>query len=145
MKGYAQFYDDYLVQKKTPGEIIKAKPGLASLWYDEPDHQYGRPASFYFQLEDLELLSAWSKVDVPVLTIHGEYDWIMSGDDYSLLVKALNVRNHGSAEFKEWPRADHDLLTHTSLEKAFGSDPDKEYDPKLSDFVLAWIRTHSQP
>ena len=81
---------------------------------------------------------------VPVLAVHGEYDWIMSGDDYKLLVKSLNTRNAGSAQFVEWPRADHDLLSHATAEKAFGSDPDKKYDPKLSDFVLAWLRQHSQ-
>ena len=143
MKKYAQFYDLYLTGGQTPGTIIAQHPEMKEIWYDEPERQYGRPAAFYQQLQELNLADAWQKVHAPVLAVHGEYDWIMSSDDYKLLVKVLNTRNPGGAQFVEWPRADHDLIKHASAEKAFGRDPDKAYDPKLSDFVLAWLRQHS--
>ena len=140
MKGYAQFYDDYLVQKKTPGEIIKAKPGLASLWYDEPDHQYGRPASFYFQLEDLELLSAWSKVDVPVLTIHGEYDWIMSDEDHKIIANIANKHRPGMGTFVELKKTNHLLYTYDTPEEAFKGASSGYYNPGATSAVLDFLR-----
>ena len=79
---------------------------------------------------------------MPVLAVHGEYDWIMSGDDYKLLTNALNSRHPGSAQFVEWPQTDHLLYTHTSQEKAFHRDPEQKYDPRLTKQVLAWLRTH---
>lgn len=141
---YARFYDLYLNDKLTPGAIIARHPEMKEIWYDEPARQYGRPAAFYQQLQTLNLAEAWQQVSAPVLAVHGEYDWIMSGDDYKLLVNSLNTRNPGSAEFLEWPHADHDLMEHANLHKAFGGDPDKNYDPKLSDTVLDWLRKHSQ-
>lgn len=142
MKQYATFYDLYLNGKKTPAAVIAEHPELKAIWYDEPEHQYGRPAIFYQQLQALNLGEAWARVDVPVLAVHGEYDWIMSADDYKLLVEALNGRHPGSAVYVDWPKADHGLYTHTSEQKAFGSDPQQGYDPKLSEYVLEWLKGH---
>jgi pimeloyl-ACP methyl ester carboxylesterase len=139
MRQYATFYDLYLNQKMTPGEVIAQHPEFKPIWYDEQGHQYGRPASFYHQLEELNLAEAWEKVTVPVLAVHGGYDWVMSGDDYQLLVNALNARHAGSAEFIEWPHGDHGLYTHTSEQNAFHRDPEQKYDPKLTETVLEWL------
>jgi hypothetical protein len=62
-------------------------------------------------------------VHVPVLAVHGEYDWIMSADGYKLLVAALNDGHPGSAVYMDWPKANHGLYTHSSLQKGFGRDP----------------------
>jgi|HubBroStandDraft_6_1064221.scaffolds.fasta_scaffold06305_6 pimeloyl-ACP methyl ester carboxylesterase len=142
MKQYSTFYDLYLNGKKTPGAVIAERPEFKAIWYDEPEHQYGRPASFYQQLQALNLAEAWSRVNVPVLAVHGEYDWIMSADDYKLLVDAVNAQHPGSAVYVDWPRADHGLYTHASLQKAFGSDPQQGYDTKLSEYVLEWLKGH---
>lgn len=138
MKQYATFYDLYLNGKRTPGEIIAEHPELKEIWYDEPAHQYGRPALFYQQLQALNLAEAWEKVDAPVLAVHGQYDWIMSDEDGRLLVQALNTRHCCQAGYLVWP-TDHLLYVHASEQKAFGRDPDKYYDPKLTARVLDWL------
>lgn len=143
MKGFVSFYDLYLNKKLTPAEAVQRDPSLQGLWYDEPARQYGRPAAYYQQLQALNLAEAWSKVDVPVLAIHGEYDWVMSGDDYPLLVSALNRRHPGLATFVSWPKADHGLYVHDAPEKAFHKDPAQKYDPRLTERVLAWLRSLS--
>jgi pimeloyl-ACP methyl ester carboxylesterase len=142
MKQYANFYDLYLNGKKTPGAVITEHPEFKPIWYDEPEHQYERPSSFYWQLQALNLAEAWAKVNVPVLAVHGQYDWIMSADDYQLMVDALNARNPATAVYVDWPKADHGLYTHANLQKAFGRDPDHRYDPKLSEYVLEWLKQH---
>jgi pimeloyl-ACP methyl ester carboxylesterase len=128
--------------KQMPGAVIAEHPEFKAIWYDEPEHQYGRPASFYWQLQALNLAAAWSRVNVPVLAVHGEYDWIMSADDYKLMVDAVNARHPGSAVCVDWPRADHGLYTHASLQKAFARDPQQGYDPELSGYVLEWLKEH---
>jgi len=139
MKKYANFYDLYLNGKLNPGEIIGRRPELKAIWYDEPARQYGRPGAYYHQLQELNLAEAWEKVRAPVLAVHGDYDWVMSADDYQLLVSALNARQPGSATYTAWPHADHVLFTQ---EKAFARDPDQKYDSKLSETVLAWLKEH---
>ena len=142
MKQYATFYDLYLNGKMTPAQIIAQHPEFKTIWYDQPEHQYGRPAAFYHQLQELNLAAAWERVKVPVLAVHGEFDWVMSADDHRLLVNALNAKHPGLAEYLEWPHADHGFYTHSTLQKAFGRDPDQAYDPKLTDFVLNWLKNH---
>lgn len=84
LKKFATFYDLYLNGKLSPSEIVGQHPEMKEIWYDEPARQYGRPAAFYQQLQQLNLAEAWQSVDAPVLAVHGEYDWIMSAGDYRL-------------------------------------------------------------
>jgi pimeloyl-ACP methyl ester carboxylesterase len=140
MRGYSEFYDDYLIKKKTPGEIIKAKPNLAGLWYDQPDHQYGRPVTFFQQLEDLDLLGAWATVDVPVLAIHGEYDWIMSREDHEIIAALVNRNHPGNGKFVELPRTNHLLFSYASSQEAFKNAPSGRYNPSATSAVLDFLR-----
>lgn len=142
MRAFADLYDLYLNHGQTPGQIMKSHPEMKRIWDDAPDHQYGRPSAFYQQLQALNLGEVWQSVQCPTLAVHGEYDWIMSADDYQLLVQAMNRRNPGSAEYVNWPRTDHVLYQHKSPESAF-SGSDQQYDLTLSDFVLKWLRAHA--
>src|SRR6266516_3619813 len=55
MKAFAEFYDLYLIQGETPGQILSQHAQWRNLWYDAPGGQYGRPAAFYQQLQALNL------------------------------------------------------------------------------------------
>lgn len=115
LKAFTDFYSLYLIHKKTPGEIVKLHPEWVKLWYDEPDGQYGRPAAFYQQLQDLNLGEAWSAVDVPVLVLRGSADSIMSQNDSVAIADIVNRKTNGRAEFVEVPNADHLLSVRGKL------------------------------
>jgi pimeloyl-ACP methyl ester carboxylesterase len=140
MKGYSEFYDDYLIKKMTPGEVVKARPALAPLWYDQLDHQYGRPSSFYHQLEDLDLLGTWARIDVPVLAIHGEYDWVMSREDHEIIAALVNQNHPGNGKFVELPRTNHLLFMYDSPQDAFKNAPGGRYNPAATSAVLEFLR-----
>src|SRR5205085_10922433 len=76
MKQVAAFYERYLIEVRTPAEILREMPQLKNIWNDDGTHQYGRPAAFYHQLQRLNLEEAWSHVAVPTLVLHGQFDWI---------------------------------------------------------------------
>ena len=107
MKGFATFYDLYLHDRLTPAEVIARRPDLAPLWSDAPDGQYGRPAAYYQQVEDLDVEGAWAKMDVPVLVLHGEYDWIMSRAEAEHAAEVVNAHAPGRATLAILPRTDH--------------------------------------
>jgi pimeloyl-ACP methyl ester carboxylesterase len=119
MQGLAQLYDEYLNGKKTPGQIVRERPRLAKLWDDAPGHQYGRPAAFYQQLQDTNLAEAWQKVSAPVLSIHGQYDWVMSREDQELIAAWVNRNRPGAGRFVEVPGMDHGYRRYPSAEAAF--------------------------
>jgi pimeloyl-ACP methyl ester carboxylesterase len=115
LKQFPEFYSLYLIRKQTPGEILKQHPEWAGLWYDEPDGQYGRPAAFYQQLQDLNLGQTWSAVESPVLVLHGTADPIMSRADSIEIANTVNRTHAGGAEFVEISGADHLLSVHGKL------------------------------
>jgi pimeloyl-ACP methyl ester carboxylesterase len=90
VKVFTQFYDLYLNQGLTPGEIIRQHPDWKDYWYDSPDGQYGRPAAFYQQLQALNLGAAWQTVSAPVLVLRGTKDTIMSQADSAAIAAIVN-------------------------------------------------------
>jgi pimeloyl-ACP methyl ester carboxylesterase len=127
MKAFAQFYDDYLIRRMTPGEVLGQHPEWKSLWYDSADGQYGRPAAFYQQLQGLNLGRAWQEVNAPVLVIHGSEDEFMSRSDSQAIAENVNRVHPGQARFVEI-----EGMTH-------GFTVDKKFHADLVSMVLEWI------
>jgi pimeloyl-ACP methyl ester carboxylesterase len=141
MRGYSEFYSLYLNQKLTPAEVIRQRPQLAKLWDDEPERQYGRPAAFYHQVQELNVEAAWAQISVPALIIYGEYDWIMSRADHELAAHIVNRRRPGSARLVIAPKTSHSLDVYESMEKAFKEEGGK-FDDSMITLIIDWLKDH---
>jgi pimeloyl-ACP methyl ester carboxylesterase len=128
VKVFADFYNLYLMQGMTPGQVIAQHPEWKSLWYDSPDGQYGRPAAFYQQLEALNLGEVWQRVSAPVLVIRGGSDDIMSRADSETIAQIVNQVHPGNARYLEIEGMTHGL----TVDRKF-------YDP-LVPTVLDWMK-----
>jgi uncharacterized protein len=128
VQAFTQFYDLYLIQRQTPGEVVRQHPQWKSLWYDERDGQCGRPAAFSQQLQALNLGQLWQKVEAPVLVIHGSSDTIMSRSDSSAIAEIVNGTHPGHARFVEVPG-----MTH-------GFTVDEKFHAELIPLILHWMR-----
>jgi pimeloyl-ACP methyl ester carboxylesterase len=128
IKAFAPFYDQYLIQGQTPGEILRQHWKWKDLWYDEPDSQYGRPAAFYQQLQALNLGQLWQDVDAPVLVIRGAKDTVMSRADSSAIAEIVNHMHPGKARYVEV-----DGMTH-------GFQVDKKFHAPLVSMILEWSK-----
>lgn len=142
MRPYAEFYTMYLNGKMIPAQIIEKRPDLKAVWIDEPAHQYGRPVVFYHQAQDLNVESAWEKINVPVLVLYGEYDWIMSRADHELIANIVNRKNSGKAKLVILPKTDHSLDVYESREKAFRSEGGK-FDESVVQLMLDWLKQNA--
>ncbi len=127
VKAFTDFYSLYLMHHMSPGEVIAQHPEWKALWYDAPDGQYGRPAAFYQQLQDLNLGKVWEDVNAPVLVLHGSADTIMSQADSRAIAETVNRAHPGRARCAEIEGADHLLEVHKKL-----SD---EVVPAMLDFM----------
>jgi pimeloyl-ACP methyl ester carboxylesterase len=141
MKKVAQLYSAYLLDRQPPEQIFMKRPELKFLWEGDPRHQYGRPIAYYQQLQDLDLMAAWSRVNVPTLALHGEFDWIMSREDPEILVSLLNQNTPGAAEFVELPRTGHTFEHYPSMQAAFAGDA-LPFDPAIADRITGWFDRH---
>lgn len=143
MRSVATLYNAYLLDRQRPHEIFAKQPDLRKLWEGPDDQQYGRPTSYYQQLQDLNLMAAWSAVRVPVLALHGEYDWIMTRGDFELLVELVNHNKPNSAEFVELPRTGHTFEHYASLQNAFDGKQ-LPFDDAIAQRVRDWFVRHQQ-
>lgn len=107
LAAFIELYAGFLLEKKTPAQVIKEKPPLARVWNDEPEHQYGRPAVFFHQLQAINAARAWSGVRVPTLAIWGEADFVMHRVDHERLVALVNRNAPGVARLLTVPGMDH--------------------------------------
>jgi pimeloyl-ACP methyl ester carboxylesterase len=128
VKAFAQFYDLYLIQAHTPGEVIHQHPDWKDYWYDSPDGQYGRPAAFYQQLQALNLGELWQKVDAPVLVIRGSKDTIMSRADSSAIADIVNQIHTGRARYLEIEGMSHGFMV------------EKKFYAELIPTILDWTK-----
>jgi pimeloyl-ACP methyl ester carboxylesterase len=138
-----RLYGEYLVGRRTPGEVLAGRPELAEVWKDEPDHQYGRPARFFQQLQDLDLRAAWQTVNVPALIVYGEYDWLMRREDHVALADALNRRHPGTATLVVVPKMGHSLFVHPTIEQAHRDYWSGTFPNDLEPRIAAWLAANS--
>jgi pimeloyl-ACP methyl ester carboxylesterase len=143
MKGAATLYYDWLIKKITVDQILREHPELAELWPGGKDHAhlYGRPLVFYEQLQNLNLAAAWSRVNVPALILHGQYDWIMSREDPELMAKYVNANQPGGARFMEVPEMGHTFQHYVSFADAFAGK-EADFDPKVLRLLTDWLKEH---
>lgn len=141
MKKAVSFYERYLISAKTPGEVLRQNAELKSVWMGDDGHQYGRPAAFYHQLQRLNLEQAWSKVAVPTLAMHGEFDWIMSRDDVEKIAGYVNANAPGKAQFMEVPQMGHTFQHFASMQAAFKFD-ELPFEPSALRILTDWFQQH---
>jgi pimeloyl-ACP methyl ester carboxylesterase len=140
MKGATTLYHDWLIKNKSIDEIVRQHPELAELWPEGKDHAhlYGRPLAFYQQLQKLNLAAAWSRVKVPTLVLHGQYDWIMSREDHELIAQFVNANRAGAVRFVEVPEMGHTFQHYVSFGDAFHGK-EAPFDPKVVKLVTDWL------
>jgi len=112
VKAFVDFYNFYLMKGLTPAQVIAQHPEWKTLWYDSPDGQYGRPAAFYQQLQELNLGELWQKVNAPVLVIRGTGDNIMSRADAEAIARIVNQVHPGNARYEQIENMGHDFTVN---------------------------------
>ena len=138
MKSVEALYSAYLLELKAPQEIFAARPKLKALWEGDAGQQYGRPPTYYQQLQGLDLMAAWSEVRVPVLALHGEYDWIMSGSDIQLIAELVNRNSPGAAQFLELAHTGHTFEHYESQRAAFAGEAGP-FEQSIAKTVGDWL------
>jgi len=144
MKSVSAFLFAYLVEGRSPRTIAAEGTDLGAVWArlvgTEGDLHYGRPLSFHQQAQRQDWTRAWSRVDDPVLVLHGEYDWYEDRASAALIARIVNARRPGRARFVAIPRTDHHFDAYPRVEDAVaGSNGSVNEDPAVRE-VLAWLR-----
>jgi len=140
MRSAAALYYKWLIEGRSVDAILKEQPNLAGIWPEGNDHNhlYGRPLAFYQQLQKLNLAAAWSRVKVPSLILHGQYDWIMSREDPELMAQYVNANQPDAARFMEVPNMGHTFQHYLSFADAF-KGKSAPFDSKVLRLLTDWF------
>ncbi|MEM7379856.1 MAG: alpha/beta hydrolase [Bacteroidota bacterium] len=136
---YIPLYYGMLIQKKSYEEIVNDYPALREYNYHGPRHMYGRPVSYYHQLQDYDLAGAWEKVTVPIRILRGTNDWIMSSFDNHMIMEVLDRNGHKDHVLVEYPGLDHWNTIHVTAKDSFEGKEGK-WDEGTVDQVINWAR-----
>ncbi len=138
------FQTALLEEGLSPGEIVARLPGTAVLVDvdpDTPDLYYGRAPAFYQQLARWDPDRAWQRVAVPVLALHGEYDWVSAHGDHARIARLTGGKT------LDVPAMDHGFRVYTSLPASFHARRTGPFGDAIVDITVRWIRglNGSQP
>ena len=145
MKGAETLYPEWLIKGRSVEDIVHERSTLGEIWPDGSDrsHLYGRPLAFYEQLQKLNLAATWSRVKVPALILHGQFDWIMSRDDCELMAGYVNANKAGLGHFKELPATGHTFQHYNSMEDAF-HNKEQPFDPAVLRVLTDWFKERQE-
>ncbi|TRX62639.1 PDZ domain-containing protein [Fulvivirga sp. M361] len=138
-EGYIPLYHGMLIKKMSYEEVIQQQPSLKAYNYHSPEHMYGRPVSYYHQVQDFNFSKNWEELKVPARIIYGSNDWIMTANDNDMIMDILENTGHKDHKLIILEGVDHWNMVH---EKALDSYQGKTgtWDDKISQTVIdaAW-------
>lgn len=100
----------------------------------------GRSLAYHRQLDATDVADAWSRVDRPVLALHGEYDWVVSEDEQRGVAEIVDARRAGAATFERVSGLDHLMTRHGDLESSLRAYGLGAADDRLATLSADWMR-----
>jgi uncharacterized protein len=110
-----RFYYSLMVEKKTPAEMMEdedLKEFMFSQWrFDGEEKFLGRHYTFWQQLQDTRMFTAWANTPAYVLSIWGEGEYVAFNPyEHELIADIVNHYNPGKATYIRMPNIDHGFL-----------------------------------
>jgi pimeloyl-ACP methyl ester carboxylesterase len=105
--------------------IVERHPELGDVarsQYPDGAHSFTRSVRFFRELTATDVLAAWSRLDVPVLAMHGEFDYATTDEEHERIAAAVNATHPGNGAWKQIPKAFNAFNERHSLEEAL-TDP----------------------
>ena len=149
MRESIAFHTEYLLRGRTPEQIARERPELASVWSrlrgTGDGVHYGRPYAWHQQAAAKDLLAAWTAIEAPVLVVYGEYDQFETRHGHRLIVDTINRLRPGTAEYLEIAHADHELEIYPSAADAYAYRGGRPEPALFLEPAVAWLRRVTAP
>ncbi len=138
-QAYIPLYYGMLIEKMSYQAVVERSPLLADYNYHDGGHMYGRPVSFYHQLQDFDVAGNWHRLAVPARIRWGTSDWIMSEADNDMIVDALQRAGNTNVELLKYPGLDHFDTIQPSMEASFKGESGV-WDDRISGQLVEWAK-----
>lgn len=128
----------YLARGQSPAQFSAAQPSLKPVWESmvgtSGNLHYGRPAAFHQQAQRQSWASAWSRLKVPALVVHGENDWFEEARGFELIATV-----NPAVRVVRIPGLDHHFTRYGSLSEAFADKGGPADADAALNVMLPWL------
>jgi pimeloyl-ACP methyl ester carboxylesterase len=134
------------MQKESPHQIEQAIAELRRAATTEGLN--GRTGAYHRQLDAVDLEAAWREIDVPVLVVRGEHDWVVGPEEQQRIVDIVNARCPGRATLMDVGGLDHVLGWHGSRADSMVDYGAGRFAPEIAQRTIEWMQEtalHSTP
>ncbi len=141
----SMFMGPLLIDKLTPEQVWQRNTTLRAALGDTEAMGItsrtisGRDATFYHQLQDINVAKAWGEAKTNLLALHGEFDWVSSAEDHQTIADIVARSGNFAGEMREVAFADHGLTSHLTLESSVQQMGQGEQLLDLPQTLLEWI------
>lgn len=95
----------------------------------------GRSAAYHAQLDAIDIEAAWRSVEVPVLVLRGEHDWVVRAEDQARIGELVR----GETTIVDLPGLDHLFGRHADREASLRDYGSGTADRALVEATVAWL------
>lgn len=141
----ARFHRLVLDDGKSPAEIVTLHPELeavANSQYPDGAHSFTRSVRFFRELNAFDVAGAWSRIDVPVLALCGEFDYATSPAEHEAIAEIVNAAHPGRATWKELPRTFHAFNERATLKEAIEAPWAGPLQTAVADEIVHFVRAN---
>jgi hypothetical protein len=135
------FLDQFVSKKKSVEDILAQSPDLPEKIGQgivSRGSVFGMPPKYATELLEKPTVAAWDALNVPVLVLWGEADFVSDKIDSEKLAQAINRGKPGKATFMPLPEVDHLLCKAADQEESFLSGQGT-FHPKVMETILKWM------
>ncbi len=144
------FYYKLMIEKMSPEEM-KQDPELKDFMYNQWSYDgegrfHGRHYTFWQQLQDTRLFTAWASTPAHVLSIWGEGEFVaLNPFEHELIADIVNQYNPRKARLYSMPNIDHGFVRVEDVQHAIDIRNDWEYqythfNNNLTDVLHEWMQ-----
>jgi len=134
---YIPLYYEMLVKKRSFEDILKDNPTFKKYHRQGLNHMYGRPMSYYHQVQDFNFSKYWESIKVPVRIRWGTNDWIMTENDNDMIIDVLDKIGHNNHKLYKYKNLDHWSTIHPDYNSSYNFKPGK-WERKISQQIIDW-------
>lgn len=136
---YIPLYYEMLIKKRSFEDILKDNPTYKKHHRQGLNHMYGRPMTYYHQIQDFNFAKEWENVKVPVRIRWGTNDWIMTENDNDMIIDVLKSNNHKNHKLYKYEKLDHWNTIHSNYANSYHFKPGK-WEDKISQQIIDWAK-----
>ncbi len=139
-----KYFYRLLVEKQTPEQLIQdqeVKKFMEDRWnYNGGEHLLGRHYTFWQQLQETKLFSAWAHTPAHVLSLWGEGDFVAFNPyEHQLIADVVNRYQPGKATFMRLPHMDHSFIRVEDQQHAVKVRSDWEYNANNFNYEIVEV------